>query len=400
VVGNAAEPSEIAECPPIPGNHDVWPYELQEPPHKGETPVGPQQITGITRTHHTGPLLPGLPPFYGAGYCLYAPASSAKGLILFLHGWQSGFEPGGYDPMMQFLATNGYYVVYPYASNVLRDTGAYPQRAGAAVKDAMANLKSKGVDIQKVAVAGHSLGGMTTVRLAARWRTLTEGLPFPSALVLLEPGGSSNYLLSLLRFMPPPIYDAWKLDPEELASIPCTTRLLVIQAQSTAEDPVDPHEHYPLTTAQLLWQNLPQIARYAGAPDGTPPLPQRNFLRVLNDTSHPGIDDIKSTHLVPVALPRVICGIGRRKEDYGCYMTSMKYFGYWRPTLAAVHEAFTGQPLEPDYSPYCSSKDMTGTCAKTRFMGVWQSDGKPATPMLTAAEIPGLATTYPDYCPR
>jgi hypothetical protein len=32
-------------------------------------------------------------------------------------------------------------------------------------------------------------------------------------------------------------------------------------------------------------------------------------------------------------------------------------------------------------------------------MGTWQLDGKAATPMKNAAEIPELAKTYPDYCP-
>jgi hypothetical protein len=78
----------------------------------------------------------------------------------------------------------------------------------------------------------------------------------------------------------------------------------------------------------------------------------------------------------------------------------MDYWGYWRPTLAAVQEAFTGKPVSADYSPYCSSKDTTGTCATTRNMGKWQSDGKSATALLNAADLPELAANYPDYCPR
>jgi hypothetical protein len=76
----------------------------------------------------------------------------------------------------------------------------------------------------------------------------------------------------------------------------------------------------------------------------------------------------------------------------------MKFHGYWRPTLAAVHEAFTGKPLSDNYSPYCSSSDVTA-CAQTRYMGTWV-DGIAATPLLTAAEVPGLSTDYPEYCPR
>ena len=75
----------------------------------------------------------------------------------------------------------------------------------------------------------------------------------------------------------------------------------------------------------------------------------------------------------------------------------MDYYGYWRPTLAAAYEAIVGQAIASDYSPYCSSNNTTGTCAKTRDMGVWM-DGIPATPIKNAAQIPELETKFPDYC--
>jgi len=382
-------------CPPIPGQPPS--PKLPDPPFKDQTPKAIEQIIDQKRVHYNGPV-------EGAGYCLYVPSSKADGLILFLHGFTFDPHAGSADPMMQFLVSHsGYYVVYPYGPELFR-TGTYPRRAVDALNDALAVLKSQyQVDIKKLAVVGHSLGGTSALRVAAEWK----GAPPISVIIPIDPGPPTES--ALMTGLKATACDAtgcesWDLG-DGLKSISCSTRLLVIQAQSTSEGPcVCPQGQ--TCHCQALYEKLPQIARYVG----TSQTPQRNFLRVPHDTSHahpaPGVlgPTIPSTHLGPMVaahIPSFVCGVFTHGEiDYGCYLTYMDYWGYWRPVLAAIQEAFTGQPVSPDYSPYCSSKGTAGTCATTRDMGKWQSDGKPATPMLNAADIPELVVNYPDYCPK
>ena len=403
------------ECAPIPGNPREWPYELQDPPFKGSAPLAPQQITDIKRSHHAGPktpvpawvILPEVPDHRGSSYCLYTPPAGttpagSQGLILFLHGAGGFFiRSGSNDPMLQYLASHGFYVVLPDAANLFLDMGFYPQRAGAALRDAVEHLRSRRVQIDKIAVVGHSLGGATAVRLMADWDHLTAPppqkpppagqppkqtkppppLPKPSALVLLEGGGADDKVLAMLKGLGRNT-ESWDVTPRALESIQCATRLLIIEAEASALP--------PKPGQQSFWTNLKQIAKFTGAPGTTPPVLQRNFLRVRHDVSHAHMGIVlPSTHAAPTAAPRQLCGVfNGGKDDYGCYLTAMKFHGYWRPTLAAVHEAFTGKPLADNYSPYCSSRDTSGTCAGTRFAGTW-ADGIAATPLLTAAEVPG-----------
>src|SRR5262245_7673763 len=93
---------EPTACPPIPGIPGKWPYELRDPPYKDQAPAAQQQIIDTKRSHYAGPSSrpsDNNVPKGGASYCLYTPPSTAQGLILFLHGWEFGIEPGSYDPM-------------------------------------------------------------------------------------------------------------------------------------------------------------------------------------------------------------------------------------------------------------------------------------------------------------
>src|SRR5262245_9646019 len=135
VIAQGLNPTAPTECAPIPGNPRVWPFELQDPPYKGSAPLAPQQISDIKRSHHDGPvtpvpaytiltveIFPAVPDHRGASYCLYTPPAGTtlagtapadpQGLILFLHG-AGGFLWGSSsnDPMLQYLASNGFYVV-------------------------------------------------------------------------------------------------------------------------------------------------------------------------------------------------------------------------------------------------------------------------------------------------
>jgi acetyl esterase/lipase len=403
-IGNAVAQTD---CPPIPGSL-FW--ILNDPPLKSMTPRVPDQIKDQARMHVDGRSGPG----EGAGYCLYTANPASDGLILFLHGYQAGFEMGAYDPMVQFLTKGGHNVVYAYGPALL-NTGTYPRRAIDALNHALSLLKAQSKEIRKLAVVGHSLGGMAALRVAAEWK----GTPAITALIAIDPGPPlDSDAMKLLKdtacddgtfpcqcAMDSKGCESWNVG-QGLSPIACSTRLLFIQAQKTADEcSCVPGQS---CNCQLLWDRLPQIAKYVGS---SGQIPQRNLLRVPHDVSHARLGPdfvMPSTHLGTTVIPmlffpkiefcKAVSVDG--KDDYGCYLTSMDYWGYWRPTLAAVTEAFTGRPVSDDYSPFCTTKETTGVCKSAREMGNWQSDGGPATPLLNAADIPGLVANFPDYCPK
>jgi pimeloyl-ACP methyl ester carboxylesterase len=372
----AAEPN----CPTIPDT-SLWPD-----PQAGIAPQPPGQIKDMTREHVPNDAQP------GAGYCMYSPKDTSQaiyGLIMYLHGYPPlGVEPGSYDPMLQYLAKSGFYVIYPYAPSH-SDQLKYPSLARAALTNALARLSQQNITITKVAVVGHSHGGAAAIRVAATWMAA----PPISALILHDTSGHACPDRSDQEDpQAQQCRQEWDFSFTALERIPCSTYLLIVGAEMSVHG----------GSSMMFWKDLRHIARYAGTSGTTA---KRNYLLVRSDMSHmvhlPPIR-LDSTHLTPIVLHPVTCALSTllsgRRDDYGCYLTSMDYYGYWEPTRAAIHQAFGGQ-MPDDYTPYCSSDSMSGVCTKTRDMGIWQTDGIPATPMMNAADM-RLNQTYPDYCSR
>ena len=369
-----------ADCPLIPIPNAWW-----SPPHEGNAPKAPTQIKDMTREHFENSQNE------GASYCLYSPPPSepAHGLIMFLHGGQPS-EVGANDPMLQFLAKAGFYIVYPYIPRAREDGPYAPSRARAALSDALSKLKvERNVDIQRVAVVGQSYGGAVAVRVAATW---TQS-PAIRAIVLHDPWWDPVPICSWLATDRDRCAQEWDYITQPYTNIACSTRLLMMQAERGTGEHVN-----------RFWKNLQHIARYVGAPGST--TPQRNFLQVPHDVSQRlalGIV-LESTLLTPTVLAPDTCRswnfwMGNWvDDDYGCHLTSMDEYGYWRPTRAAVYEAFYGQPISPDYSPYCNSASKAGSCATTRDMGRWLMDNKEATPMKNAADLNLLQDIQVDHC--
>jgi hypothetical protein len=332
--GAARSASASASCPPIPSAGVADPLA-------GVAPAAPHQVTSIARTWHA--------PSAGApGYCLYQPPASAQGLVLFNRGWQFFGEDGGLDPLAQFLASQGYYVIYPdLDESSLSPLPDWPAQGRAAIAAALAELAGHGITITRLAVAGHSLGAVAAMRVAATW----TGTPSISAALLAEPAGSS--------FLPSGA-GPWDLSAAGLSSVSSSLHLLIIQAHSSVGD--------ANSAAVTIWNALPQIPKTNAAGQF-----QKNFLRVLDDSSHfwyppAWHSSLQSQHNSISALP----------------LTAMDYWSYWNPIFAGIDEAFKGGPSLSG-SAYCNVAGAA--CAATRFTGTWVLDGQPATAMQNAADL-------------
>ena len=326
-----------ADCPPsLPAWQMNDPQALVAP----DTPKPPAAL----RTYH--PAKNGV-----VGYCVYQPAlwfrNAPQGIVFYNHGAQLA-EDGGYDPMLRYLAQAGYYVIYPELP--VYDMAGWPGHSLKALQAGLAQLRSQGVQVSRLAVAGHSLGAATATQVAALW----QGSPAIGAIILHEPAG---------RYF----YEGWNwqqftLNPAGLARISGSTYLLIVQAQSSQGD--------QNSSAHPIWDALPQIPKLDAQGKF-----RKNFLLLPDDVSHQNRYPYAvraSDHLTVLAKP----------------LNSMDHYGYWRPTVEALYEAFhAGQTGSPGYSAFCNSSSKAGVCKSVRYTGAWKIDGVEATELKNAADL-------------
>jgi pimeloyl-ACP methyl ester carboxylesterase len=268
--------------------------------------------------------------------------------VLLNHGWQFFGEDGGLDPLAQYLASQGYYIVYPdLDQSTISPLPDWASQGRSAIAAALAELAGRGVAITRLAVAGHSIGALAAIRVAATW----TGTPRIAAALLAEPAG--------IRYIPSGP-GPWDISASGLAGIDASMYLLVIQAQSSVAD--------ANSAAVPIWNAVSQIPKTNGAG-----LFQKNFLRVPDDSSHfwysPAWNmSLQSQHNSISALP----------------LTAMDYWSYWNPIFNGVYEAFNGVPYFAN-SAYCNIAGSA--CTATRFTGTWVLDGAAATPMQNAADL-------------
>jgi acetyl esterase/lipase len=129
------------------------------------------------------------------GYWLFEPAEPAPPqapVIVLNHGW-GAIDPGVYRAWIDHLVQRGNIVIYPLYQDSLRTPPRdFTSNAGAAVTAALHRLQTeKGhvrPDLGKLALAGHSMGGVLSANLAALWQE--AGLPKPRAVLSIEPATS------------------------------------------------------------------------------------------------------------------------------------------------------------------------------------------------------------------
>ncbi len=138
-----------------------------------------------------------------AGYWLLLP-TDADGdavlddhlpLVIFLHGF-SAIDPISYGAWLDHIVHRGAIVVYPIYQSDDQFIGGADQflpNVRTAVRSAIADLSTDSpdaLDLSRVALAGHSAGGLLAVQYALS--ASEENLPVPTALMTLMPGGCAE----------------------------------------------------------------------------------------------------------------------------------------------------------------------------------------------------------------
>jgi len=158
-----------------------------------EQPKQPLHGPGSSETSHT--VLRSEIAGNGQGGWLFLPSDPSPKkapVIIFCHGW-SAILPRGYQAWINHLVMRGNIVLWTnYQDNLRTPTRQFLPNALAGVKAGLQMLQAEktGVqsDLDRVAVVGHSAGGMVASGIAAR--ATEEGLPRIKAVMSVEPGDS------------------------------------------------------------------------------------------------------------------------------------------------------------------------------------------------------------------
>ena len=230
------------------------------------------------------------------GWWLFTPAAPVPAMapvVVFCHGW-GALDPKYYRAWIDHLVRRGNIVIWPnYQDSLLTRGNDFLPNAVAGVRGALAELAHTATapraDLQRVAVLGHSAGGVLAAELAAVAQA--QGLPEFRAVMPVEPGDGSQ---GGKRRVSVPLAD--------LSPMPAATRLLVmvgaddhrafeelgLHIYDTARN-VPPAHKNVLEMQSDAHGNPPLLANHA-APGGTRDgRPARRAL--LKEFEHAGIVD-------------------------------------------------------------------------------------------------------------
>jgi acetyl esterase/lipase len=266
------------------------------------------------------------------------PAGRPLPVVVFLHGF-TATNPRAYGDWIEHLALRGAIVIYPdYQTEVVfgQDPLRYLDDGLAGIRAALDWLGTEGrgtPDLDRVAVVGHSLGGVLAANYAAV--AAEEGLPVPGVLMPVAPGGCAGCGPPSDRFGVPLL---------PLDAVAAETHALVVVAE---DDEVVGDD-----AARIIWDRLDQV-----------PTAQRDFVTLVTDRH--GTPELVADHLSPQAG-------GLRGE-----VDALDWYGPWKLLDALMACAFAGTDCET----------ALGDTPAQRDMGRW-SDGRPVEELLVT-DAPG-----------
>ena len=290
------------------------------------------------------------------GWWLFTPADPVPAnapVVVFCHGW-GAMNPKGYRAWIDHIVRRGNIVVYPeYQDSLRTHPGDFLPNAIAALHDAFAKLDSGTLgiraDVQRVAVVGHSAGGVLAAEIAAVGES--RGLPPIRAAMPVEPGDGSRGERHRASV---PMLD--------LAPMPADTLLLVV----VGEEDFLAGEDLGLRVydeARRLPASNRNVVELRSDAHGTPPLIANHAAPSASTTPLN-----RQASAERMRLARWIAGPPDLRNAGA--IDALDGYGTWK-----LFDALT------DAGFYGTHRDMAlgGSAAQTS-MGVW-SDGVPVTPM-------------------
>jgi len=241
----------------------------------------------------------------GQQYWLIEPAEPAPRrapLVIFLHGY-SAMTPDTYRGWLNHLAKRGNIVVYPrYQARLFTPPGEYFPNVAASVRDALDLLAKPGhvaPDLERVAVVGHSAGGVEAVNYTILAES--EKLPAPKAAMIVEPGQGKEGGLKIVPL-------------EDCGRIPAALKMIVMVG--------DVDGMVGDGCARQIWRESKQVR-------------DRAFVTLHSDAH--GTPPLKANHLSPISWSRLATD-------------ALDWLGYWRTLDSLTDTAFSGKPIAVDAS--------------------------------------------------
>ena len=307
---------------------------VPRPPRPPEQPAAGPGGAGFAYEGVSGTRT-GRPPL---GYWTFEPTrlrldetvrDEALPVVVFLHGF-TAVDPTIYRGWIDHIVRRGAIVIYPDYQDLNPfgdDWTTYEANAMAAVRAAMADLEARGArpDHDRVAVVGHSLGGVLAANYAAT--TAATALPVPAVLMVVQPGGCGGC---------EPLPEGEGVPLADLGTVWAETLALVVVG--------DDDEVVGDAGAKRIWFDL----------DGVP-LDRRDYVTLVSDQR--GLPFLRATHFLP------------QTAGFRSAVDALDWFGTWKLLDLLTDCAFAGRG--------CGTA-LNGSAIQ-RDMGVW-SDGEPVRP--------------------
>lgn len=321
------------------------------PPAQPETGPGGKQVTNqnvVKNRYGTR----------GTEYWIFEPASpkpTTAPVVIFMHGW-GGTNPLYYGAWIDHIVKRGNIVIYPrYQANLLTAREDFLPNSLSAIKDAIRLLQTERdhvkADLTRVAIVGHSLGGILAASVAAVAKE--NDLPTMLAVMSVEPG--------LTR---PPA----SVPMSDLSKIPASTLLLSIAGdRDTLVDDTDAKRIYYESTQ--VPANNKDFVKLVSDEHGRPLLIASHRAPTSPDRAY----DNGEGDRVPRSDVNAGQGIGSQLPSSALLpeVNALDYYGTWKLFDGLSEAAFFGRNRE--YA--------LGNTPQQRFMGKW-SDGVPVKELI------------------
>lgn len=284
----------------------------------------------------------------GQGGWLFLPKDPSPGsapVVIFCHGF-SAILPPGYQAWIDHLVRRGNIVLWPnYQGSLRTPTRDFVPNAISGVKAGLEILEAGKLgtkpDLTRVAVVGHSAGGMVAAGIAAS--AIANGLPKIKALMPVEPGDSQRGGLASV-----PLAD--------LSGLPSDTLMIILVGQEDTSVGTHDGERILHESVSVPASNKALFMLHSDA-HGEPALVANHFTpsAKLNSDGSPVTEPVKTA-------------VSRNTMDIGV-VDALDYLGTWRLLDELLDAAFA----VPQKTDLFENEGIL-------FMGKW-SDGVPIAPL-------------------